>query len=527
MLDNVLQSQDTQRTGFHKRLRRRRYLSATALCLAAALLLLFVCAGVLANQVQAARDSIVLRNDLATRSRQLQMVLSLLQDAETGQRGYLLTGRPRYLVPYEEAKGELWRIVAAVSASSSGDPEIEPHVAQIERLAHLKFAELDETIRLTTLGNRAGALTLVQTDQGQRYMEDLRLELGLAMKSLSKQGAAADVHGLADMVSVKRLAWWTAAALTTVVLLAALQLRSLVRLRTNYEKQLATQASMLNTIVDEIPSSVAIWDLELRYRLVNKAFERWRGRARESVIGRTIADVTGPEEFALSKPWIERALNGENVTYEKQYDSGAVRRVSASYSPLVAEDGGVIGIVAMAHDITTHHRERERLQQLSERDSLTGLLNRQAFEAWIADACLEHSGRDLAVLYVDLDHFKPVNDQFGHAVGDLALGEFARRLCSVVRPTDAVARLGGDEFAIALPGVRSMADAEMIAQKVVAEGGRPMKIDMHEIRIGASVGVAVDASREREGWKGLIARADEMLYRAKRSGRNKVCSASN
>jgi len=387
MLDTTLQSQDTQRTGFLKRLRRRRYFSATALCLAAALLVLFTC-------------------------------------------------------------------VALLLARSS----------------------------------------------------------------------AVELQGLEGATSFARLARGTAATLTIVIVLAAIQLRSLVRLRSNYERQLTTQAAILKTVVDEIPTSVALWDRELRYRLVNKAFERWRGRDREDVIGRTVAEVVGPEEFALSKPWIDRALNGENVTYEKQYDRSAVRRVSASYSPLVAEDGSVIGIVAMAHDITTHHRERERLLQLSERDSLTGLLNRLAFEEWIADACRENGGRDLAVLYIDLDNFKPVNDEFGHTVGDLVLGEFAKRLSAVVRPTDAIARLGGDEFAIALPGVRCVADAEMIAQKVVAEAGRPMQVDGRTIQIGASVGVAVDATRERDGGRGLIKRADEMLYGAKRSGRGRVCS---
>ncbi len=524
MLETALQSQDTQRTGVRMRLRRRRYLSVTALCLAVALLLLFVCAGVLAHQVQAARDSIISSNELAARARQLQAVLSLVQEAEAGQRGYLLTGRPNYLVPFTEAKSELPKIFAAVAAASHGDREVEPHITQIQRLARLKFDELDETIRLATLGDRAGALQLVQTDQGEHYMDSLRLELGQAMKSLGAQSVSADARGLADMARVKQLAWWTAAVLTVVILLAALQLRSLVRLRTNYEKQLYTQASVLNTIVDEIPSSVAIWDRELRYRLVNKAFERWRGREREGVIGKTVAEVTGAEEFALSKPWIDRALKGENVTYEKQYDRGAVRRVSASYSPLLAEDGSVIGIVAMAHDITTHYRERQRLQHLSERDSLTGLLNRLAFEEWIADACEENGGRDLAVLYIDLDHFKPVNDQYGHAVGDLALGEFAKRLSAVVRPTDAIARLGGDEFAIALRGVRCVTDAGMIAQKVVAEAARPMHVDAHTIQIGASVGVAVDATREDDGWKGLIKRADDLLYRAKGSGRGRVCS---
>ena len=114
-----------------------------------------------------------------------------------------------------------------------------------------------------------------------------------------------------------------------------------------------------------------------------------------------------------------------------------------------------------------------------------------------------------------------MNDKLGHAVGDEVLKKFAKRMRAAVRPTDAVARLGGDEFVIALRGVRSTSDVEHIAEKIVAEARRPMRIGDHAVNIGASVGLAVDASQQPDGWQGLLARADEMLYRAKRSGRGR------
>ena len=523
MLHTSLKVEDSHRTGYYKRLRRRRFLSVTALCLALALIGLFVGAGLLAREVQSTRDSIALRRELILRSNQLQSIRGLLQQAETAQRGVLLTGRTRYLKPYQVATQELPQLLERLEESAAGDELTAKRAHEIRRLAGLKMQELDQTIRLFEAGDTAAALELVQTDNGQHYMEALREEIDLALESLHAQNLAADSTVIGEMVLVKRLAWSTAAALTLTILLAAYQLRSLVQLRSRYEKQVSTQASILNAIVDEIPAAVAIFDRQMRYRLINKAFERWRGRSRESVIDKTFVEVMGEAEFERSRSWLARCLDGENVTYEKSYpDSFSVRHVSASYTPLVSDEGSVEGIVAMAHDVTEHREERIRLQHLSERDGLTGLLNRAAIEAWLTAASKEHKGRELAILYIDLDHFKTVNDQMGHAVGDAVLKEFAKRARAAVRPGDAVARLGGDEFVIALDGVRTPSDAEHIAEKIVAEARRPMRIDQHTVNISASVGLAADASKQPDGWKGLMARADEMLYMAKRSGRSRV-----
>ena len=338
--------------------------------------------------------------------------------------------------------------------------------------------------------------------------------IGLLARVMSADDAAA-----VDMVAAKEVAVWAALALAVALALAAFPIRSLIRARDDYEQHVETQASILNVVIEEIPESVAIWDRDFRYQLINKAFERWAGRSREAFVGRTIAEIFGEAAFAELRPKLQRALAGEQVTFEREFPDGPMRHVTSTFSPLVLPDGTIAGIIAMAHDVTAHYVEKERLESLNARDSLTGMLNRGGFESWLDDVAQAEQGRDVAVLYVDLDRFKPVNDEHGHAVGDAVLKEFARRIRTLVRPSDAVARLGGDEFAIGLKGVRALNDAQSVAAKIVAEAQRPMAVGHRVIAIGASVGVAVDATQEQDGWRGLVARADEMLYRSKRSGR--------
>ena len=157
---------------------------------------------------------------------------------------------------------------------------------------------------------------------------------------------------------------------------------------------------------------------------------------------------------------------------------------------------------------------------MRERDPLTGLLNRSGFETYLSEKVRRGNGAHLAVLYIDLDRFKPVNDTYGHAAGDEVLCEFGMRLQCLVRASDAVARLGGDEFGVVLSDVSRPEEAALIADKVVAMAARPIRLAAGEVQIGASVGIAFDAQREG-GWKSLVARADSMAYKAKSAGRGR------
>lgn len=294
------------------------------------------------------------------------------------------------------------------------------------------------------------------------------------------------------------------------------------------KEQERRQAATLRSVTEAIPAIVAVVGADGRYRFVNSGFERWCGAPRDAIVGRALIEILGRGEYERSRPWIDKVLAGESVNFEKEYAGNvAARHLAISYIPLWLDSGVVDGFVGVAQDITQHKHEEVRLLQLAQRDALTGLLNRSGFEQYL-EAKLRagvESGSALALLYVDLDHFKPVNDTHGHPVGDAVLQLFAQRLQRVVRPTDAVARLGGDEFAIALAGVREEANAQAVGEKVLAAAKAPFEVGSLTLAIGASVGVAIGAD-PAVGWQELVARADAMLYQAKSAGRGRLAGVS-
>ncbi|THG71181.1 diguanylate cyclase [Pseudomonas sp. A-1] len=173
-------------------------------------------------------------------------------------------------------------------------------------------------------------------------------------------------------------------------------------------------------------------------------------------------------------------------------------------------------------DISAAKEEQERILQMAYHDRLTGLPNRSLVRDRLTQALRQarRQGSLLAVLFLDLDRFKPVNDTFGHAVGDLLLRAVAERLAQTVRDSDTVARLGGDEFLIVLEDLDDVAMAERIAGRLVEALQQPFPIDGHVLHIGTSIGIALypdDGSDAAE----LVRKADAAMYRAKDNGRNR------
>jgi diguanylate cyclase (GGDEF)-like protein/PAS domain S-box-containing protein len=277
---------------------------------------------------------------------------------------------------------------------------------------------------------------------------------------------------------------------------------------------------ILHAISEAIPATVVIVDSQGRYRFVNSAFERYVGRSATDIIGRTAVDILGAEEVARRKPYMLKALAGEAVSFTLDYPGEqGTTHLSLTCIPLRL-DGEVDGFVGIGQDVTTQRREQDRLTHLAERDPLTGLFNRAGFEQRVERKVAAGEGESLALLFIDLDHFKPVNDRLGHLAGDRLLQGFAMRLGEAVRGSDVVARLGGDEFAVLLAGVRDEATARAVADKVLAAANRPFDLEGNTVKIGASVGVAFSA-RSDANWRELLARADALLYQAKAAGRGR------
>jgi diguanylate cyclase (GGDEF)-like protein/PAS domain S-box-containing protein len=292
------------------------------------------------------------------------------------------------------------------------------------------------------------------------------------------------------------------------------------------QQALHRNEAVLRSVTELVPVAIAVVDRQLRCAFVNRAFEEWAGRTRAELLGRHAGEVLGAAELEARRPWIERALAGERVQFEREDDSsGHARHLRIDYIPLFGEDGRAEGFVAVTADISASRQEQRRLLDLAHTDGLTQVLNRSGFEH-VLDTLATRAGAALvALLFIDLDRFKPVNDVHGHAVGDQLLQQFALRLRGLVRPGDPIARLGGDEFVIVLHGLHQEANAMMVAGKVVAAAGEPFELAGQPLLVGASVGVAFWRPGE-EGWKDVLERADLMLYRAKAAGRGQVVIAS-
>ncbi|PXW95195.1 PAS domain S-box-containing protein/diguanylate cyclase (GGDEF)-like protein [Sphaerotilus hippei] len=283
------------------------------------------------------------------------------------------------------------------------------------------------------------------------------------------------------------------------------------------------QAATVRSVANSMPSPVAVVDPSGHYQFVNRAFEQSVGRSSTDLVGRTAREVLGEAEFERRWPWVQRALAGEQVRFEiDQSGPGSQRFVAVDYIPLRTNAGALDGFVVVTQDVTAQKQEALRLESLSQTDPLTRLLNRAGFEQRLRHMLNDRVDEPMAVLYIDLDRFKPVNDTHGHAAGDNVLRQVAVRLIRLVRPSDVVARLGGDEFAIVLPGMHDEASAGRTAEAVVLALQQPFQLHATvTVHIGASVGGAVGWVNQRS-WGELLHQADLRLYQAKGTGRNRA-----
>ena len=183
--------------------------------------------------------------------------------------------------------------------------------------------------------------------------------------------------------------------------------------------------------------------------------------------------------------------------------------------------GRALRLVGTDADITRQKAAEQQLRQRAEFDALTGLPNRGLFNDRLESAIerARRSGKTMALLFLDIDHFKGVNDSRGHGAGDTLLRIVAERLLATVRGVDTVARLAGDEFTVILEGLAEPADAEVVAMKMVEALRPPMRIGADLVSVSTSVGLAVLSDADVDA-ASLLARADEALYEAKRAGRD-------
>lgn len=290
------------------------------------------------------------------------------------------------------------------------------------------------------------------------------------------------------------------------------------------KEALAENEARLRTITDNLPVLISYIDRDQRYQFNNQPYLEWFGVPAHEFQGKTLLEMFGPERYEQLRPEIEQALAGYIVNQERELVlNGRKRFIRSTYMPDYGPQAQVLGFYAMVHDITAQKAAEARLAFLAHHDSLTELPNRASFSDRVSLAIsrAQRSLKPFAVMYLDIDKFKGINDTLGHGVGDQLLKAFARRLKESVRGTDVVGRLGGDEFVILAEDLTAADDAEGIAAKIVAAMREPFQLGAQEVRATTSVGVAICARDFLSlTVSGLLERADGALYHAKQGGRD-------
>ncbi|NUZ05527.1 diguanylate cyclase domain-containing protein [Piscinibacter koreensis] len=279
----------------------------------------------------------------------------------------------------------------------------------------------------------------------------------------------------------------------------------------------------LQAITDNLPVLISYIDADERIRFLNATFKQWTGIEVSAALGRKVADVVGPALYAQRSDHIQRALAGERIEFELTWRrDGRERCLHNVYVPDVDADGRTIGIYTLSGDVTAMKSVERQLFALARVDALTGLSNRAHFNETLADALAraDRSGDAIALMFLDIDYFKRINDTFGHPAGDAVLKEVAARLQAVVRKTDVVARFAGDEFVVILEGLHEADEVQRLAVTVLRQFDRPIALDAGDLSITASIGIAFHDGPPITAAE-LLARADEGLYEAKGAGRNR------
>ena len=290
-------------------------------------------------------------------------------------------------------------------------------------------------------------------------------------------------------------------------------------------KEIIREFTLLQSVINAIPAPIFFKDSAGVYLGCNHAFEKFVGKTRDQLIGKGVFELW---ESSLAQRYFDAddslIRSGGSQIYEAQveYADGTLHDVVFHKSVFFAESEAISGLVGVILDITERKCAEKELQKLATTDALTQLSNRHYLYQALDTACARAKRQDsgLAVLFLDLDGFKAVNDGYGHALGDQLLAAAAATLRASVREADLIARFGGDEFVVVVENPGTMAQVEVIANKLIDSLSQPFQIQDATLQIGASIGIARYPDNGIDSEQ-LLRLADVALYEAKARGKGR------
>ncbi len=296
-----------------------------------------------------------------------------------------------------------------------------------------------------------------------------------------------------------------------------------------YALQKELQNRLLSTVLSASPDQIFIFNLERQFTYVNKAGLEIYDVSQELLIGKTYLDLEFTFVHEIHQ-WLKKVIDSEKiVTGEIIHPTkeGIKRVFEYILAPVLNKNHQVEAVVAISRDITQRNASEELSWHQANYDVLTGLPNRRLFQDRLEQDIIhaDRTGLPIALMFIDLDYFKEVNDLLGHHSGDDLLQQVSKRINACIRKYDTLARLGGDEFTVIITDIVSIEHIKIISQKIVEEVAKPFKLKEKTAHISCSLGVTfypMDASSSEE----LLNNADEAMYGAKVAGRNQVFLSS-
>ncbi|MDP1897699.1 MAG: diguanylate cyclase, partial [Sulfurimicrobium sp.] len=291
------------------------------------------------------------------------------------------------------------------------------------------------------------------------------------------------------------------------------------------EEEVALGNAELEAIFDNAGGGIALLDLWGRFIKVNDFWLSMLGYTREETASLNHADISHDDDIAENRQLFVALASGELSHYESDRrfvrNGGRVFWGHLSMTPVKDDAGYIRAIIAIVQDINERKLLEEKLESMAHYDALTTLPNRALFFDRLGQAITQSKRSQglFALMFVDLDGFKAVNDTFGHDTGDALLKAVSEHLLECVRESDTVARMGGDEFTIILRAIHGPEGAAHVAEKILATLSAPYHLLGHQCRIGASLGIVLYPQHGKNAEE-LLSQADNAMYAVKKAGKN-------
>jgi diguanylate cyclase (GGDEF)-like protein/PAS domain S-box-containing protein len=357
-----------------------------------------------------------------------------------------------------------------------------------------------------------------------RQIADIYAELGMLPKNADYDGFLYNPDPAIGLAWLYRV---LAAASFILLTGAAVHFTLLARVRRRAQEAIRKGELRFKTMFEEAPMGMALVDGRTgKFLDVNQQFATLAGRSASSLLESDWADLTHTDDIAASEAHMAQLRSGQLNSFKSACrltrPDGSIVWIDMSVAAVENEAKGPSYHLCMIEDVTEKKKSETLIWQQANFDTLTQLPNRRMFHDRLEYAILKsrRAGQRIAILFIDLDHFKEVNDTLGHHQGDILLVDAARRIQGCVRESDTVARLGGDEFTVIVSELDEMARVDLIAQNILNMLQAPFQLGEEQAFVSASIGITLypDDARDIDS---LLKNADQAMYAAKGAGRNR------